>query len=204
MKRTILLLIIAIVAAAAALGSESQPLTHNAEQGLPAGRLLELEFRGQPGRRLSFRLEGLAQGLILTESQPGIYQGRFMVTPSMVPYRGSLVVGDRMGTDLAESKVNLTHGSHDEVVQFIDAEGQAYVAFDRKIAADTIVMECEGASLTFPDELELHNNFFVTRKSVDTPQISAQALDLLGHSLDTEQVVVSSKYTPTDTEGVSL
>ncbi len=203
MKRWIISLVVALMAGAGALVLDESPLAHNAEDGLSAGHLLQIVYRGDPAKELSFELEGLAHGLIFDEVQPGLYEGRMMITPSMTPYRGRLLVNDSQGRTLACSTARFNAGVEGDVVQFLGAQGRLYLAFDRKIAADTIVVDAEGRELTFPGELQLRNNFFVTRATV-TPEVTASALDLLGRRLESDDLVISSRYAPHEPEGVSL
>lgn len=190
MKR--LLLILLAVCAAAALASEIEEVGHNASDGLHPGQLLVVELEAKAGRRPTLELPGIAYGLLMHEIEPGHYRGRFLVLDSMTPYEAEPVIRypDPRESQTLEPVKFLPAAQPARSRSTTDRDGHLCLAFDRSIQANTVEVDTPQGVLTFPEDLELENNFFVSRHAVESVR-SVSVEDLDGHNLEMKEEQLS-------------
>ena len=148
--------LVALVGLTLVLGAtRPQPaigLNHNGSAGLRAGDFLQVSYHGKPGRLVSFGLPGIADGWLMEETEPGVYQGAVMVLPSFGRYHAPLRVRVSQGHETCE----VIESERPVVLLPPDSQRQVFLkqtpealrmAFDTTVLINTLEVRLDGQEL---------------------------------------------------------
>jgi len=100
-------------------GALVRAVTVNPTTNIRSGQMITVTAQGEPGGQATFSIEGVVNNVVMTETQPGVYVGQFIVGTQTAQNARVLVTLNRAGqtvTVAASSRISLIGGLSAAVV----------------------------------------------------------------------------------------